>query len=438
VSLQWPSKRLADVADIRVSNVDKKTSDSERPVKLCNYMDVYSNEYVDSRLDFMAGSATSAEIDRFGLNCGDVIITKDSETPDDIGIAAVIAEAIENLVCGYHLALIRPEASELDSVYLAKQLSTSRVSRYFALNASGSTRYALSISAIESVSIPMPPKPEQTMIAKILSTVDRAIEQTEASIAKQERIRTGLMQDLLTCGVDEHGNIRSEATHAFKDSTLGRIPIEWDVESLGNVIGSIKSGWSPTCEAEPSSEGEWAILKTTAVVWPGYAQGENKRLPANLRGDPSIEVKQDDILITRKGPVERVGVVVHVGETRSLLMIPDTVFKVRVSDHSQVVPSFLPLTLGSASVQSDWFQKKIGLADAQVNLNHSILRTTEFAKPNPEEQLRIVSEIKRCSSQATSDLNQLAKIRRLKSALMQDLLTGKKRVTPLLKPQLSC
>ena len=379
MSPQWPYRRLADVADIRVSNVDKKSYASENSVKLCNYMDVYTNEYVTSQLDFMQGSATRAEIERFGLECGDVVITKDSETPDDIGIPAVIAETIENLVCGYHLALIRPDAAELDSIYLAKQLSTQRIARYFALYASGSTRYGLPISAIESVSIPTPPKAEQTKIAEILSTVDRAIEQTEELIAKQERIKAGLMQDLLTRGIDEHGNLRSESTHEFKDSPLGRIPVEWEVEMLGQVIGPITSGWSPTCEADPSSEGEWAILKTTAVVWAGYSETENKRLPFNLLGIPSIEVRQDDILITRKGPVERVGVVVHVGKTRPMLMIPDTVFRVRLLNDSQIVPAFLPLVLGSSVVQSDWFQKKIGLADAQVNLNHSILRTTRFA-----------------------------------------------------------
>ena len=73
-------------------------------------------------------------------------------------------------------------------------------------------------------------KPEQTKIAEILSTVDQAIEQTEALIAKQQRIKTGLMQDLLTRGIDENGNLRSEDTHEFKDSPLGRIPVEWELK----------------------------------------------------------------------------------------------------------------------------------------------------------------------------------------------------------------
>lgn len=84
-------------------------------------------------------------------------------------------------------------------------------------------------------------KSEQIAIGKVLSTIDLAITQTEAIIAKQQRIKTGLMQDLLTKGIDENGNIRSEATHEFKDSAIGRIPVEWEVESL-NSKALVKGG----------------------------------------------------------------------------------------------------------------------------------------------------------------------------------------------------
>ena len=109
----WPIKKLRDLADIHISNVDKKVHASEALVKLCNYMDVYSNEYITSKIQFMDASASIAQIERFSLNYGDVIITKDSETPDGIGIPTVVVEKIDDLVCGYHLALIRPTLSNL-------------------------------------------------------------------------------------------------------------------------------------------------------------------------------------------------------------------------------------------------------------------------------------------------------------------------------------
>ncbi len=143
MSRPWPVRKIRDIADVRVSDVDKKYFLNEKPVRQCNYMDVYSNDYIRCNVDFMDGSATPVEIERFGLQFGDVIITKDSESPDDIGVPAIVSEEIEELVCGYHLALIRPNQDEIDPIYLVKQISTSKVGRYFALQASGSTCFGL-------------------------------------------------------------------------------------------------------------------------------------------------------------------------------------------------------------------------------------------------------------------------------------------------------
>ena len=101
MNANWSTYKLKDIADVRVSNVDKKTSNAETPVKLCNYMDVYLNDYVTKSIEFMAASASKSEIERFHLQAGDVIITKDSETPDDIGVPAVVTDSIDGLVCGY-------------------------------------------------------------------------------------------------------------------------------------------------------------------------------------------------------------------------------------------------------------------------------------------------------------------------------------------------
>ena len=150
----------------------------------------------------MPASASKSEIDRFGLQAGDVIVTKDSETPDDIGVPAVVLDSIEGLICGYHLALIRPRKGAVDSIYLAKQLSSAQIARYFSVNASGSTRFGLPISVIEDSQIPVAPDDVQKKIAEIFSTIDRAIEQTEMLIAKQHRIKIGLMQNLLTHNID--------------------------------------------------------------------------------------------------------------------------------------------------------------------------------------------------------------------------------------------
>src|SRR3954466_7874788 len=88
----WQEERLHDIVELRTSNVDKKSEAGEKAVRLCNYVDVYKNDKVTLDLDFMEATATEVQIERFGLRLGDVVITKDSEAPDDIGVPALIAE----------------------------------------------------------------------------------------------------------------------------------------------------------------------------------------------------------------------------------------------------------------------------------------------------------------------------------------------------------
>ena len=103
----------------------------------------------------------------------------------------------------------------------------------------GSTMRHITRKELERFAAPFPTcEHEQSKIAEVLSTVDQAIEQTKALIAKQQRIKTGLMQDLLTRGIDEHGNLRSERTHEFKDSLLGRVPAGWSVATLNQAYSS--------------------------------------------------------------------------------------------------------------------------------------------------------------------------------------------------------
>jgi type I restriction enzyme S subunit len=398
----WPTRQLRELADIRVSNVDKKFYASEKPVKLCNYMDVYANEYVTGNIQFMEASATPAEIEQFSLNRGDVIITKDSETPDDIGIPAVIAEEINDLVCGYHLALIRPNQEYLDPVYLAKQLCTSDIVRYFAVKASGSTRFGLSIGAIETVEIPTPPKPEQTKIAEIFSTVDRAIEQTEALIAKQQRIKTGLMQDLLTRGIDEHSNLRSEQTHEFKDSPLGRIPVEWSPLQIGSVA-TLQRGHDIT--ENELCEGPYPVVSSSGTI--GY--------------HTQCTSKGPNVVIGRKGTIGKVHYLEH-----DFWAHDTSLYVTNFNGNNERYIYYLFTRLDLA---------RYGTKSGSPSLNRNDIHPLWIGLPLPDEQSKIVTILMRCDQRLDSMSRGLEKLRSLKTALMQDLLTGKKRVTPLLESE---
>ena len=103
---------------LHVSNVDKVVSEYETPIRLCSYTDVYHNEYITPDLIFMHATASKDEISKFGLSVNDVVITKDSEDWDDIGVPALVRETADDLVCGYHLALLRPRKQVMDGSFL--------------------------------------------------------------------------------------------------------------------------------------------------------------------------------------------------------------------------------------------------------------------------------------------------------------------------------
>ena len=140
---EWRTAKLSAVAETIISNVDKKTKPNEHPVLLCNYTDVYRNSFIQADMDFMSATATKREIAKCSLNEGDVIITKDSEKYDDIGVPALVRENVPDLVCGYHLVTLRPAVSEIDGAYLFYALSAKEAQQQFHSYANGMTRFGL-------------------------------------------------------------------------------------------------------------------------------------------------------------------------------------------------------------------------------------------------------------------------------------------------------
>ena len=170
---------LKDLASISLSGVDKKISPSEEIVRLCNYVDVYKN-YAVTSLDydhFMVASASKREIDGFSLKKGDIAITKDSETRDDIGMPCYIADDFNHKVLlGYHCALIRANSDLIDSKYLTAYLNSEVARKYFSNNATGSgQRASLSKEVLENLPVFAPSIQEQRNIGSLLSNIDRQI-----------------------------------------------------------------------------------------------------------------------------------------------------------------------------------------------------------------------------------------------------------------------
>lgn len=194
---EWKNQRLSTIAEVIVSPVDKKTTEGQITIELCNYTDVYYNTRITKRIKFMKATATESEIQRYSLQVGDVLITKDSETPGDIAIPALVSDDLNGVVCGYHLAIIRPNRLQVDGAFLNYLFSMPSTRYYFFTLATGATRFGLSIGGINKAYFRIPDLPEQQNIASILSTADKEIEILEQKLGCL-RQKKALMQLLLT------------------------------------------------------------------------------------------------------------------------------------------------------------------------------------------------------------------------------------------------
>ena len=177
--MQMDKQKLGDIATVEISGVDKKTKDGEQEIRLCNFVDVYYNWAITTAQHdgFMFATARPNEISKFQLKKGQVALTKDSETRDDIGVPTYIADDFDDVILGYHCALITPNKDILDGRYLNALLHTDYAKKYFACNASGSgQRYALFVEALNSFPVPMIPLRNQERIGEIFSALDKKIE----------------------------------------------------------------------------------------------------------------------------------------------------------------------------------------------------------------------------------------------------------------------
>ena len=253
----WRTTALGDLIDLTLSSVDKKTKPDERPVRLCNYTDVYNHDFIHADMDFMSATATDREVGRCSLQRGDVIITKDSEKHDDIGVPAVLREDIPNLVCGYHLAILRARP-RVDGTYLFYALKTREVQQQFHAYANGVTRFGLRKADIGLVEVPLPPLEEQRAIARVLGTLDDKIELNRRMSETIEEMARALFRSWFV----DFDPVRAKAEGrpsglppaldalfpaSFEASELGEIPAGWEAKALGDAF-RITMGQSPPGE----------------------------------------------------------------------------------------------------------------------------------------------------------------------------------------------
>ena len=185
----WDVMKLKYLSRITPSSVDKHIFDDEIQVSVCNYTHVYYNNFINTKVSLDVGSCTENEFSKFKLYKDDVIITKDSESQDDIGIPTLVSESLENTVCGYHLTIIRPEG--IKGGYLFRFILSERSRRYFEINSNGVTRFGLGKPSVENLEIPLPSEEEQEQIITYLNQETQIID----DLISNEQKRIDLLKE---------------------------------------------------------------------------------------------------------------------------------------------------------------------------------------------------------------------------------------------------
>ena len=387
----WEAKPLRAAADYVISNVDKLSDEDELPVRLCNYRDVYSNEFITSKLDFMRATASVAEIAKFGVAVGDVMITKDSESPNDIGVPALVRETVDRLVCGYHLALLRPRKHCMNGAFLLRCIQANPVRVQIEWAANGVTRFGIAKSEIGNVKLPVPPLAQQLAIADYL---DRETARLAELIAAKERVfrllaerRQALITRAVTRGLDPDAALQDSGI-----SWLGEIPAHWRMVRLRYLVTTIEQGWSPEAASlEPGSD-EWGILKLNAVLRGRFNESAAKRLPPDTQPRADLEVHTGDVLVTRSNTPALVGDACFVDATRPKLMLCDTIYRLLVQDgliDGRFLVSFLILPAGRVQIESD----ARGTSASMVKISQEHVKNWWIPVPPLHEQRSIMTSL---------------------------------------------
>ncbi len=296
----WEVKRLKTSARCWVSNVDKVPAEDELPVRLCNYTDVYYHEEITADMELMETTATAEEIERFALLEGDVVITKDSEDWRDIAVPALVKKSAPDLVCGYHLGIIRSRPKVLFGDYLLRAFQSCAVNQQFQVAASGVTRYGLPKASIGGAWIPIPATDEQRAIAAFLDRetgrVGRLVAKKQELIERLKEKRTAVISRTVTRGLQPiaagaAGLLENPPLKPSGLDWLGDIPAHWEVRKFSREVAIAEGQVDP--EVEPYA--------SMLLIGPEHVESATGRLLR--RATAADQAAESGKYFSRKGDV---------------------------------------------------------------------------------------------------------------------------------------
>ncbi len=403
----WSYSKLSEVSKVSIGLVTSMTPYYvDNGVPLIRNSDIKENKIRQSKLINLAPSFSEKHQSR-SIKYRDVVTVHTG----DIGTSAVVPKELDGCQ-GFATLNTRVKEEIIDPYYLSWFFNTDTYTNFVLSVCTGDGRSNLNLKDFVKSVIVYPPLPEQQKIAKVLTSVDEVIEKTQAQIDKLKDLKTGMMQELLTNGIGHT---------EFKDSPVGRIPAEWDVVTLGDV--TIESAFGPRFSSdEYAPDGNFGCIRTTDMDenWDvNYSTAPLARL--NFKEFEKHILVDGDLLVTRSGTCG----LVDVFREQPIPMVA-AAFLIRFRLTDNVIPQFVKYLMMSTDIQES--VQLLASGGVQKNLSGTSLKTLKIPKPSIQEQIKIVKAIESINNRLANSNKKLSLNKKLKKALMQDLLTGKVRV----------
>jgi type I restriction enzyme, S subunit len=404
----------------------KSSEYSERGVRLVQLQNIGDGYWIDDNKKFIPLEKFET-LRRHGAIPGDIAIAK---MADPVARSCVLPAVADQFIVVADCIKLTPDPERFDARFVSAAINSHRTRCEAEMKSSGTTRLRINLSALKTVHVWAPQFSEQRQIALTLDTEDEAIAKTEAVIAKLKQVRAGLLHDLLTRGLDEHGQLRDPITHPehFQDTPLGCIPCDWTSEPLGARLqrsaGIIQTGpfGSQLHAHEYTTEGVPVVMPQD-IVDGDFADVHIVRIPPwkaeELRRH---RLKLGDLIFARRGDLSRCAVVTE----REVGWLCGTGCLLMRFKQAILSPSWVSL-----AYRHDFGQRQIAaraVGTTMVNLNTTLLAHLVFAFPPKEEQENIVWRVAETEALLREESANLAKLCLVKSGLMADLLTGCVRV----------
>lgn len=300
--------------------------------------------------------------------------------------------------------------------------------------ASGTTFLEISGAEFGSIQLPSPSPEEKLKIAQLLDTLDTAIHQTEAIVEKLKQVKQGLLHDLLTRGVDANGELRPSyeaAPDLYQKTVIGWRPKDWEICQVSSVLSGIDAGKSPDCQDIPAKGDQWGVLKVGAVHPDGLKLNENKVVEEARLKNPAYLVRNGDLLLSRANTFELVGLVCYVTNHPESLMLSDKTLRLSVKAN-RMTTNFLFWQLQHPKTRTQIEIAATGTSGSMKNISQGGVEQLWISRPQIDEQEEITKRLLAALDRYRDEQEKLSKMREMKSGLMDDLLTGRVRVTPLL------